>query len=374
MKVFVISKGLPTEKYPLNGIFEFDQAKALANAGLDVAMLVIDFRSRSYKRKYGFFSYTKDNVSVFELSLPLGVYRRALPLLQQLLIILYKKAVKSFGKPDIVHAHFYSIAAIASVLKRKFDVPFVITEHSSKLNKNLLNISELDVRLAKIAYSRCDKLIAVSNALARNLKTNFDVDATVINNIVDVSNFQYIKREKQDNFTFVSVGNLIPLKRFDLLLKAFAEAFENDNSTRLVIVGGGVEYDNLQNIVNQLNIKKKVEFTREICRQELKKVFSTSDAFVLASSSETFGLSYIEAMASGLPVIATDCGGPSDFVNHNNGFLIPVDDKEKLVTALKNMSDNAYNFNGKEISDLIVKKYSPVEIGELLKNVYNSLM
>lgn len=374
MKVFVVSKGMPTEKYPINGIFEFDQAKALAKVGLNVAMLVIDFRSISYKRKYGLFSYTKDNVSVFELSLPLGVYRRALPLLQQLLIILYKKAVKSFGKPDIIHAHFYSIAAIASVLKRKFNIPFVVTEHSSKLNKNILNISELDAQLAKLAYTNCDKLIAVSNALSRNLKTNFGVDSIIIQNIVDVSNFQYVKRDKKDKFTFVSVGNLIPLKRFDLLLRAFAQAFENDNSVRIVIIGGGVEYINLQNLVNQLNISKKVKFTGEICREELKKILYESDAFVLASSSETFGLSYIEAMASGLPVIATDCGGPSDFVNHNNGFLIPVDDKEKLVTALKNMRDNAYNFNGKEISDLIVKKYSPVEIGELLKNVYNLII
>lgn len=77
MKVFVISRGIPSEKYPLYGIFEYDQAKALTKCGVDVSMLVIDFRSIRYKRKYGLFSYVKDDVKVFELSLPLGIYRRA---------------------------------------------------------------------------------------------------------------------------------------------------------------------------------------------------------------------------------------------------------------------------------------------------------
>ena len=73
MKAFVISRGIPTEDYPLYGIFEFDQAKALAKSGVDTSMLVIDFRSRNYKRKYGLLSYKKDDVNIFELSLPLNL-------------------------------------------------------------------------------------------------------------------------------------------------------------------------------------------------------------------------------------------------------------------------------------------------------------
>lgn len=370
MKVFVISKGMPTEKYPLNGIFEFDQAEALAQVGVDVAMLVIDFRSRSYKRKYGWFSYEKVGIKVYELSLPLGVYRRALPLLQHLLVKLYKKAVKTFGEPDIIHAHFYSIAAIAAILKKKFDVPFVVTEHSSKLNKKLLGISKLDQKLAKKAYQSADKVIAVSNALAKNLKTNFNVDVEVIHNIVDVSHFQYVRREPKNTFTFVSVGNLIHIKGFDLLIEAFAEAFKDDNSAFLKIVGAGPEIDNLQNIVNQCDMQERITLLSEVGRDKLERIYNDSDAFVLASRTETFGVVFIEAMATGMPVIATDCGGPSDFVNEKNGYLIPVDDKRSLVDALKKMRNDAYNFNSLEISELCVKKFSPESIGKALINLY----
>lgn len=374
MKVFVISKGMPTEKYPLNGIFEFDQAKALAKVGNDVAMLVIDFRSRSYKRKYGFSEYEKEGIKVFELSLPLGVYRRALPILRHLLLGLYKKAVKSFGEPDVIHAHFYSIAAIASVLKKRFAVPFVITEHSSKLNINIKNISELDIKLARKAYQNADKVIAVSNALAENLKNNFNVDAEVIHNIVDVSHFQYVNREPKDTFTFISVGNLISIKGFDLLIEAFVTAFKNDKSVFLKIVGAGPEMNNLQDLVNKYDMNENILLLNEVGRDKLKDIYPEGDAFVLASSSETFGVVFIEAMATGMPVIATDCGGPSDFVNEQNGYLIPVNDKQSLVDALMNMRNNAYSFNSLEISEMCVKKFSPESIASALTKLYETII
>lgn len=373
MKVFVISKGMPTEKYPLNGIFEFDQAKALAKVGNDVTMLVIDFRSRSYKRKNGFFEYEKDGVKIFELSLPLGVYRRALPILRYLLLRVYKKAEKLFGKPDVIHAHFYSIAAIASVLKKRFDVPFIVTEHSSKLNRKLLEISKLDVKLAQMAYQNADKVIAVSNALAKNLKTNFNVDAEVVHNIVDVSNFQYVKREPKETFTFISVGNLVSIKGFDMLIEAFAEAFKNEKSVSLKIVGAGPEMNNLKSLVNQYDMSDRIILLNEVGRDKLKDIYPEGDAFVLASRTETFGVVYIEAMATGMPVIATDCGGPSDFLNEKNGYLIPVDDKQALIDALIKMRNNAYCFNALKISEMCVKQFSPESIGNALMNLYKTI-
>lgn len=373
MRVFVISKGMPTEQYPLNGIFEFDQAKALARSGAEVAMLVIDFRSGSYKRKYGFSEYETEGVRVFELSLPLGLYRRALPLLRYLLIKVYKKALKACGQPDIIHAQFYSIGAIAAVLKKRYKVPFVITEHSSKLNTDLQNISQLDLNLAKSAYQCADKLIAVSHALAANLKNNFQVEATVIPNIVDVSQFQYVERTPKDDFTFISVGNLVKIKGFDQLLEAFAEAFKADNAVKLSIVGDGPELENLQNTVTRLNLNGKVSLLRTIGRNRIKSFYQEGDAFVLASHSETFGVVFIEAMATGLPVIATSCGGPNDIVTENAGYLIPVDDRQALVSALQAMRNNAYNFNSLEISRNCIEKYSPETVGRQIIEAYASV-
>ena len=224
MKVAIISRGTPNEKYPLYGIFEFDQAKALARKGVEVAFVAIDFRSHSFKRKYGMRQYVKNGVQVFELSLPINVYRKAIPVLQRLLLIPFKAMLKSFGKPDAVHAHFYSIAAIASVLKKKYGIPLVVTEHSSKLNKPTTEISDLDQRLAIKAYQDCDQLICVSEALRANILQNFHHDSIVIPNMVDNSVFQCRETPLDDSpFIYVSVGNLIPIKAFDRLIEAFAQ-------------------------------------------------------------------------------------------------------------------------------------------------------
>ncbi len=374
MKVFVISRGVPSKDYPLYGIFEFDQAKALARNGIDTSMLVIDFRSRYYKRKYGLFSYVKNNVKIFELSLPLNLYRRALPLLQNLLLFLYKNAVKKVGKPDVIHAHFYSIASIASIIKKKNNIPFFITEHSSKLNKESQLISKLDKILTIKAYSNADRIISVSNALTRNIKNNFGYNTSVIHDIVDIDNYHHLQRPDNEIFTFISVGNLIPLKGFDILIKAFHKAFKDDEKVILNIIGEGEERTNLQNIVNEHNIANRVRFLGQKTRPELFELMRNSDAFVLASKSETFGVVYIEAMACGLPVIATRCGGPEDFVNNDNGVLIPVNDIDSLSKSLMYMKLNTKKYDSDKISEECYKNFSPDNIAKQIIEEYNKVL
>lgn len=374
MKVFVISRGVPSKDYPLYGIFEFDQAKALARNGIDTSMLVIDFRSRYYKRKYGLFSYVKNNVKIFELSLPLNLYRRALPLLQNILLFLYKNAVKKVGKPDVIHAHFYSIASIASIIKKKNNIPFFITEHSSKLNKESQLISKLDKILTIKAYSNADRIISVSNALTRNIKNNFGYNTSVIHDIVDIDNYHHLQRPDNEIFTFISVGNLIPLKGFDILIKAFHKAFKDDEKVILNIIGEGEERTNLQNIVNEHNIANRVRFLGQKTRPELFELMRNSDAFVLASKSETFGVVYIEAMACGLPVIATRCGGPEDFVNNDNGVLIPVNDIDSLSKSLMYMKLNTKKYDSDKISEECYKNFSPDNIAKQIIEEYNKVL
>ena len=248
MKVAIISRGMPSVKDPLYGIFEFDQAKALAQKGVEVAFVAIDFRSRAFKRKYGLSEHESEGVKIFELSLPINVYRRAIPMLQRLLLIPFKAMLKSFGKPDLVHAHFYSIAAIASILKKKYGIPFVITEHSSKLNKSSEQISNLDKRLAAKAYQSCDQLICVSEALRKNILSIFGRDSIVIPNMVDNQCFQHLDQVKNDlPFVFVSVGNLISVKAFDQLIEAFSRVREN---AKLYIIGDGPERERLEIMIS----------------------------------------------------------------------------------------------------------------------------
>lgn len=84
-------------------------------------------------------------------------------------------------------------------------------------------------------------------------------------------------------------------------------------------------------------------------KKKIAEQLSKSDCFVLASQSETFGVAYIEALAMGVPVIATKCGGPEGFVNENNGIMIDVDSESQLIEAMKYMYNNSDKYDREEI-------------------------
>ena len=372
MKIAVISRGTPSQDHPLYGIFEFDQAKALVQAGHEVSFVATDFRAASFKRSYGLRQYDKEGVHVFELSLPINVYRRGIPMLRRLLLIPFRAMLKSQGRPDIVHAHFYFMGNIASILKKKYHLPLVLTEHSSKLNKTIDHISALDQKIASHAFGQCDQLITVSDTLRENILQNFRIQSQVVPNMVDDHCFHYGGRPvEQTPFVYVSVGNLLPIKGFDKLIQAYAIVHDDD---KLIIIGGGPEKERLQEQVNQLGLSDSVTLTGPLERTKINEIYKNCHAFVLASESETFGVSYIEALYAGLPVVATRCGGPESFVNESNGTLVAVNDVQAIAKGLRRIRENYDSYDSQKISADCIARFSPSSIAKALEKVYQSVM
>jgi glycosyltransferase involved in cell wall biosynthesis len=380
MKVLLISRGVPTAKAPLNGIFEWDQALALKNANVDVAFLALDFRKITEKRFWGIRRYVRDGIAVFELSLPTGIYRRGLPILQALCSRMYKKVVRHWGKPDVLHTHFYFMGAIAAKLPKLAGIPMVHTEHSSKLNKPLAAISSLDKKLAQKAFAAASVITAVSTAYANKLHQNFNIKAQVVPNVLALvspkraSQITESPNNRLTNFTWVSVGRLIQPKGFDTLLEAFAQTLKEDANQQLQIVGDGPYRGALQTKIQQLHLTDKVKLLGAMPRNKVQECLANAHAFVLLSESETFGVSYIEAMAMGLPVVATDCGGPSDFVNESNGCLVPIGHVAQATAAMNRVREYYSTYNLQQISNDICQKYSPAMVAHRLTTIYQSVL
>ncbi|MBO7159879.1 MAG: glycosyltransferase [Paludibacteraceae bacterium] len=387
MKVLIISRGVPTAKAPLNGIFEWDQALALKNANVDVAFLALDFRKITEKRFWGIRRYVREGISVFELSLPTGVYRRALGLLQFWCKQMYKRVEKHWGKPDVLHSHFYFMGAIAAQLPALSGVPLVHTEHSSKLNKSLDAISSLDKKLAQKAFAAASCITTVSTAYASVLAQNFAVRAQVLPNVLalsssgtfslsvnNTSTSSVTEGEPITPFTWVSVGRLIQPKGFDTLLEAFAQTLKEDANQQLQIVGDGSYRGALQTKIQQLHLTDKVKLLGAMPRNKVQECLANAHAFVLLSQSETFGVSYIEAMALGLPVVATCCGGPSDFVNATNGCLVPVGDAAKAADAMCKIKAQYATYQPQQIANEVLQKYAPASVAKQLITQYQMLL
>ena len=137
----------------------------------------------------------------------------------------------------------------------------------------------------------------------------------------------------QEEKIIISVGRFIPLKGFDVLLRAFAGL---DNYAGLYIVGGDNPTDEYVQIINELKIKN-VHFIPFKLTEELNKYYEASDIFVLPTRSDVWGLVINEAMAKGLPIITTDhCIAGTEMID-GNGYVIPVDDDKILHKKMKEL-------------------------------------
>lgn len=143
------------------------------------------------------------------------------------------------------------------------------------------------------------------------------------------------------DITLLAICRLIPLKGIDLCIQAMSHLL--DLPVRFRIVGSGSEdYESyLRSLAEQLNVSSRVEFAGATSPNRIAEEYRTGDIFLLASHYEAFGLVLIEAMASGIPVIATNVGGISNVVEEGvSGLLVPAGDVQSLAMAIRSMIVN----------------------------------
>lgn len=372
MNILIVARGYPSERYPMNGIFEWDQAKALAALGHKVVYAAVDLRSLRRRRHWGYESFQRDGVQVRAVNVPVGAVPKTV--LQGAgriaLRRLYARLQKELGAPDVVHAHFLESAASAAVLCQYEQLPLVITEHTSSMNVPQLPAAVL--ACAKQTYAQADICLAVSSVFCRNLSAATGFPFQVVENIVDTGAFCQLpsSQRKDAEFRFVAAGGLSHRKGYDLLLSSFAEVVRENPQCTLTVFGGGEEANRLLQQAADLEISEKVRFRGLRNRMEIAREYRNSDAFVLPSRLETFGVVYIEAMAAGLPVIATRCGGPEDFVTPETGILIDVDDGAALTAAMKRMITVRSQYDSAKISSYAQQRFSPERVAAHLTEIY----
>ena len=374
MRILIVSSGIPTKEYPLLGIFEFDQAKALVEAGHEVTFIAIDLRSVRRWRKWGMSKGSKYGVNYCIVNFPMG----RVPLKWLLTIgskLLFKAYTNFFDKgsvPEIIHAHFTEMGFLACRLHEKTGIPYVVTEHSSKINKEKVGVDLKEA--ASKAYKKASAVIAVGSSLGSRIKYHTGIQPIVIPNIIDTSIFSQCQKLPHQGFQLVTTSNLIVLKRPWQIIQAMAR-LEPDviNNTYLTIIGDGPERETIQYWVDKLGLSDHVILKGYQSRESIAKIYETMDCFIMVSSSETFGVAYVEAMAAGLPVIATRCGGPEDFVNEENGLLVDVDNILQFTEAIESMYNYVGNYSVSILRSYVDSNFSPSIIATRLSNLYSDI-
>lgn len=370
MKVAILSAGIPSRKYPMNGIFAYDQAKALVKVGAEVHFLSLDMRSFRRRRKWGYSCGVKDGIRWYNYSIPIGPLFGIVRLVEKKIVpYLYKKAFGKSNSPDIIHAHFGEMGMVANVLKVKYGIPYVLTEHTSFMNNKILPLKV--IKRMGYGYSHADAVIAVSSLLSQSIKDKTGSDSVVIPNIIDCHVFLPKEKPNDKGFRIVTTAILSKRKRVNLLLEAINDLQSILNDIHIDIIGDGVESESLKEYAKDHFPEGMYTFWGFLKREEASNIYKNSDCFILPSSLETFGVVYVEAMAVGLPVIATRCGGPEDFVDSQNGILIDVDNLSQLKDAIVYMYHNHSKYNHQAIRNSVINKFSPEVVANKVLSVYN---
>lgn len=244
--------------------------------------------------------------------------------------------------PDVIHAHTLGFdSEIGAWLKEKCRCPLVVTTHGSDTTRPM---AQGEGALLRGYCDKADRIVAVSNQLRDLLHTCGT--ATPIETIHNGFIPRKAEAVKKDPCALIQVGHLIPSKRFDTTIRAFAQLKAKYPAMTLTIVGEGHLRAKLEGLCAELGVSDGVEFTGPIPNVEVFSRMGRAGYFVMASKPEGFGIVYLEAMAAGCIAIGTEDQGIADIIEHGeNGFLVPADDPERIVqiidASLQNPAETA---------------------------------
>lgn len=258
-------------------------------------------------------------------------------LLPALLGALFWRCLMRAGEADLIHANWTVCGVMAGLVGRLRRKPVVTTLRGSDVAR--AEHSWLDRVILGLAVRTSTIVICVSEAMAERARQRFPHRAADIHaclNGVDEAFLRIVRTHsaEQPPLRVLAVGNLIRLKGFDVLIEAVARAQCRDR-VQVCIVGDGAEEEALRTLVATRSVSACLEFAGRLPVAEMPARFANADVLVLSSFSEGRPNVVVEALASGLPVIATDLEGVRGMVvDGDTGWLIPAGDADQLARAL----------------------------------------
>jgi L-malate glycosyltransferase len=251
---------------------------------------------------------------------------------------------------QVMHVHYAIPFAAAAINARQvapeLDLKVVTTLHGTDIT--LVGSSPSFKPVTQWSIEQSDAVTAVSRFLRdetyRQIPVNKEIE--VVHNFIDPDRHVervptcIPKKTSERQVTLMHISNFRPLKRTDDVVRIFARVRESMDA-RLVLVGDGPEYGRTRELVEKLELEEYVRYVGVV--DDVTPILAAADVLLLPSETESFGLVALEAMASGVPVVASDVGGLPEVVDHGvTGFLAPVGDVDAMARyCLKLLEDCA---------------------------------
>lgn len=337
MKVLFLTRSYPSREAPVVAPFTRDHFRAASLFG-EVAVL----HAQKTRSDPGQVEREEEVVRVRFRRRPFPGVRRALPELP--------------FRPDLVHGHFYDAAGATLLTARRLGVPYVLTEHST--------LARPLTPLERRAFREAGRVMPVSRMLQTALESSgLEARYEVVPNVVDLEHFTPSRRPGRNRL--IAVTRMTPVKGVPDLLAALRLLKARDWHCDLI--GGGERFEEYRALGND-----RVTFHGELHRPEVAARLRQADLFVLASRLETFSVATVEAMACGVPVVATACGGPEELIGPDAGMIVPPGDPAALAEAIDRALSS--RFDSERISRAVAGRFGAEAVGARLRAVYESVL
>jgi len=274
-----------------------------------------------------------------------------------------KTYISTHGKPDVIFHHgIFDYTYISAHLSEIFQIPIWYMENSPNIEEGVFPCANpfASDEERKTFVMNVERRFAVTNAyldkFERFFNAHFVLDSNVITDDFFVSN---PAPRSTKPFVFCNVAIMDSRKRQDLIIEAFAEAFGGDENYRLVIAGDVKLKQSLIDLAEKLGVSHQVDVPGYLNRDEVKDLLDRSNAFVLASRAETFGVLVIEAMARGIPAISSNIDGTREIIIDSNGIVFEEGSKEALTEAFRRLISNYDIYDPKKIVEDVKSRFGP---------------
>lgn len=290
---------------------------------------------------------------------------------------------------DVIHGHAGGpITLIGWEIAKSKNIPFVVTYHTlwnrytHYFLKGKVITPKMMERATKIFGNQIDFLIAPTNRVLEELRSyGVKRPIKVVPSGIDIEKFKKGRKgflrtklnlKKEPILLFV--GRLGREKSVDFLIKSFKHVFTKTPQARLVIVGEGVDRKKLQRQAARLGVSKNVHFLGKIDNSLMPGVYHDADVFVFSSTTETQGLVVLEALASGIPVVAVDDPAYECVEDGKNGYLVKKEPKEFARKILSIINNKDIQARMSEYAKKSAEKFSVKSTAEQLESVYYELL
>jgi len=374
------AKQFPNAEEPIRGLFVAEQVSATAPR-VDWRVIapipwVPRFLAGVLRKPYVRGDEVVDGVRVYRPRYPVLprrlLYGTVAPAVAASARACFRRIVAEH-RPQFVHAHaLYPSAAAARRLAAEHGLPLVVSIHGSDL---YTNASHPNARgeLLRVVES-ASTIVCVSRALARDAQALLGAAPellTVIPDTYDEGRFTFVERAPNAGpCRLVATGALVPVKGHAVLIDAVARLADLGHDVTLKIVGAGPLEGALRQQALDAGVGDKVTLTGRLAPEALVEALAAADLFVMPSLREGFGVALVEALATGLPAVATRSGGPEDVVGEPEGVLVEPGDADALARGIAEAIDRLDSFDREGISASVRGRFGRERVARALVEVY----